>query len=127
MTPENEPGYEVTVLDGADADMEAAYNHLRPFVGDETAGRWLGQLLLAVFSLGDFPGPFAHPIDEAVSRLTGQEVRKMRFQGGTRQKPIGAVYRVYFYTVKAADASERDGIFILRVLHGAAGPWPAPE
>ena len=128
MTPEeSKPAYEVTFLDQADMDIEAAYVHLAPFVGEEKAETWARDLYLAGFRLADFPGPPAYPVDEMVSDLTGQEIRRMRFQGGTHQKPIGAVYRVYFYTVKAQSDAERSGIFILRVLHGATGPWPPAE
>lgn len=132
MTPEQpeqdeNPAYDVTFLDRADADIEAAFIHLREFVGDKKAEVWARGVYGAGFGLADFPGPLSHPIDEEMSVVTGRQVRRMLYQGGTRKKPIGAMYRVAFYIVNAQSQSERSGIFIMRVLHGAAESWPSPE
>ena len=117
----------VVYLDVADTDIEAAYQFLAPLVGNDKATQWLRDFYSETGGLADFPGPSSHPIDEAASNLTKRPTRKMLFQGGTRRKPIGTPFRVYFYTVEAANEEERGGIFILRVLHGAAEAWPVPE
>lgn len=126
MIPEDDSAlWAVVYLDNADTDAEAAHRFLTPLVGEDKATEWLRGFYQTTENLANFPGPSAHPIDEEASRITGRATRKMLCRGGTRQKTIGASYRVYFYTVEADDETERGGIFILRVLHGAAGPWPA--
>lgn len=116
--------WEVGYTDRADADIEEAYRFLVPRVEAGKAEAWLRGLYFACENLADFPGPFACVVDETASERLGQEVRRFVYRGPKGQgrlrriEVIGAPYRVYFYTIGV------EAIFIVRVLHGAAGPWP---
>ena len=87
----DETEWEIIYLDRVDADAQAAFRFIEPFVGREKATEWLRGFYDKTAQRVNFPGPFAHPADAEVSRLTGRNVRKMLYQGGTRQKPIGAM------------------------------------
>ena len=121
------PEWEVVYLDTVDADTEASYRFLVPYVGEQKAMEWLRGFYETTARLAEFPGPLSHAVDSEASKITGRPTRKMPYRGGTRQKPIGATYRVYFYIVEPQNETERGGIFILRVLHGAAEPWTTQE
>lgn len=91
-------------------------------MGEEPCLAWVREFHAALFALRNFPGPFAHPLDEGASARRGRPLRRLMYRG-PKQKPQCQVYRAFYFVVEPKTNNEIGLINVVRILHSAAA-WP---